>query len=113
MTDPEVAKATRKASGRGRPPKDSADRGDLVAQQARAAAERADKLALENAVRRGELREAKDVAREFALHVGAARAKLLSIPVKYAPRIATSQDVAEAERMLREAINEALRELVG
>lgn len=84
---------------------------DKNAELTRKAKEEADKLQMENALRRGELREAADVDAAMIAANTRVRAKLLAIPAKLAPKVITANDANEAETMLSEAIREVLREL--
>lgn len=85
---------------------------DITVERARVAKEQADKLEMENAVRRGELIEREDVDRglgEVAMRV---RARLLSLPSKAAPMVA-GRAAQECETVLTTVANEALTEIAG
>lgn len=82
---------------------------DLVQERARLAKEQADKTAMENAARRGEMVDAKEVARAVGQMLGMARARLLALPARFAT-IGTA-DPAKARAKAKELIDEALDEL--
>lgn len=84
---------------------------DLVDERARLAKEQADKAAMENSARRGELLERSDVDAAVTAEFTRAKTRLLAIPSKAAPLIIQVDETAEAEVVLREAITEALQEL--
>ena len=84
---------------------------DKNAELARKAKEEADKLEMENALRRGELREAADVDAAVISAFSRVRSRLLAVPSKLAPKIITAEDASEAEAEISAAIREVLREL--
>lgn len=73
---------------------------DLNAERARAEKERADKLELENAKRRGELLEAADLAREFETLLVNFKTKITGIPSKVSALV---DDIDERRRVFIEA----------
>jgi phage terminase Nu1 subunit (DNA packaging protein) len=92
---------------------DAEDALDLVEQRARLAKEQADKQAMENAVRRGELVPRSDFVKTMQTAFVHCRAKLLSLPSKLAPLMARIETPLEAQDRLTAAINEALAELAS
>jgi phage terminase Nu1 subunit (DNA packaging protein) len=80
-------------------------------ERTRVAKEQADKLAMENRVRRGELLEAEIVVAGWVKQVAAFRARSLAIPSKCAPLIAAPNKIAHAQQVLTDAVHEALGEL--
>jgi hypothetical protein len=68
---------------------------------------------MENAIERGELVYIEDVAKRFEEGLSKVRAKLLSIPTKIAPEAAAAENAKEVQRLIENAIIEALNELVG
>lgn len=67
-------------------------------------------------VRNGKLLDADEVERAWAAEVAAVRARLLTIPTTYADRVfrsATLEGVGGVERLLRDAVHSALRELAS
>jgi Phage DNA packaging protein, Nu1 subunit of terminase len=86
---------------------------DLTRERARLAKEQADAQQMKNDMQRGDLVEINDVTKTVEEQFLATRAKLLALPTKYGPIIHASADSAEAQEVLREAIVEALDELVG
>lgn len=83
---------------------------DLTAERARKAKEEADKLEMENALRRRQLLDRSDVDAAVAGAFARVRARLLNVPSKVAPMVAPDAP-AEAEAAIRDAIYEGLREL--
>lgn len=84
---------------------------DLTAERARKAKEEADRLELENAVRRGELLERSAVDEAAIGAFSRVRAKLLAIPGKVAPVCATITDPNEVYERVEQEIHYALTEL--
>ena len=83
----------------------------LEEEKTRQAKEGADRLAMENAARRGEL---IDRAVADAAVVGAfsrVRSRMLAIPSKTAPLVIQDMEIAEAEHLIRSHVIEALQEL--
>ena len=84
---------------------------DKNAELARKAKEEVDKLEMENALRRGELREAADVDAAVIAAFSRVRSRLLAVPSKLAPKVVTAEGANEAEAEISAAIREVLREL--
>jgi len=91
----------------------SAGRENLDAgyEKARKDKEYADKTALENKVRRGELLEADDVRREWSDQIVSVKSSLRSLPAKLTPVVAPEDDPARVNELLLGGIDEALEEL--
>lgn len=90
--------------------------GPLDPLQERAAREHAQRLLLEQThqVRAKELLPADEVAQIWAAEIGAVRAKLLAWPLTLADqvyRVATLEGLPGVERVLHEAVYQALREI--
>jgi phage terminase Nu1 subunit (DNA packaging protein) len=83
----------------------------LDAAKTRLASAQADKHEMENALRRGELADVKDVQREWSDMVLACRSKLLTLPTKLAPQVTNVADAAIIAARLRAEIGAALLEL--
>jgi phage terminase Nu1 subunit (DNA packaging protein) len=67
-------------------------------------------------VRNGKLLAAEEVEKAWLSEVAAVRAKLLAVPTTYADRVfraGTLDGVGGVERLLKEAVHGALRELAG
>lgn len=73
--------------------------------------ELADKTALENEVRRGELVEAEEVLGKWVRILMKVRTRILSMPTSLAPILAAEDDQASIQDTLEEAVREALSEL--
>lgn len=86
---------------------------NLTDERARLSKEQADAKEMENAIERGELVYIEDVAKRFEEGLSKVRAKLLSIPTKIAPEAAAAENAKEVQRLIENAIIEALNELVG
>lgn len=84
---------------------------DLNAERARLAKEQADKTALENAVRRGQMVDALVVVNEWTDQIAAARSRLLATPTKLAPQLVGLQDANVVALAIRTEIYAALAEL--
>lgn len=84
---------------------------DLNAERARLAKEQADRTALENAVKRGELLSVQTVATEWARMVSAARAKVLGMPSQLAPQLAVMKNALAITDALTAKFNAALAHL--
>jgi len=82
-------------------------------QRERLAAAQAEKVEVENRVRRGELVEVEQVGAEWDDLVLAARAKLLSMPTKVAPQLVGRTDPNAIRTILRDEVHAALAELAG
>lgn len=81
-------------------------------EKTRLAKEQADKIALENAVRRGELGELNVWQRELEQLFGEVRSTLLAIPTKLTPSL-VGKDQRAIHAKLTSAVDEALRRLAG
>jgi len=79
--------------------------------KARADNERADKLALENAVRRGELVEVAEVEREVGALLADIRTRVLAVPTKSAPRVAHATDPAVCREIIERDLHDALGDI--
>lgn len=84
---------------------------DLNAERARLAKEQADKTALENAARRGQMVDALVVVNEWTDQIAAARSRLLSAPTKLAPQLVDLSDANVIATAIRTEIYAALAEL--
>jgi hypothetical protein len=73
--------------------------------------ERAERLARENAVARGELIPRGHMITGMQTAISHCRSKLLSIPSKAAPAVAAIDDVAAIKEHLTELVHDALEEL--
>jgi phage terminase Nu1 subunit (DNA packaging protein) len=73
----------------------------------------ADKLEMENAVRRGDLADVNDVRHAWAELVLALRAKLLTMPTKLATQLTNVSDPNIVATRLRSEVNAALLELAN
>lgn len=82
-------------------------------ERARRDKETADKLALENALRRGELAEVSQVQSTWADHIAAARAKLLSMPTKLGPQLTHVADPNIIAGRIRAEVYAAINELAA
>jgi phage terminase Nu1 subunit (DNA packaging protein) len=82
-------------------------------QRERLAAAQAEKVEVENRVRRGELVEVEQVGAEWDDLVLAARAKLLSMPTKVAPQLVGRTDPNAIRTIIRDEVHAALAELAG
>jgi phage terminase Nu1 subunit (DNA packaging protein) len=83
----------------------------LDAAKTRLASAQADKHEMENAVRRGELADVKDVNRVWAEMVLATRAKLLTLPTKLAAQLINVPDANLVAARVRTEVYAALEEL--
>ena len=84
---------------------------DLIAERTRLAKEQGDKLAIENAIKRGELVYASNVISVWSEHISNARSKLLSLPTKVAPQLVNQPNANVIAARLREDIDAVLYEL--
>lgn len=82
-------------------------------ERARKDKESADKLSLENRVRRGELVEASEVKLGWMSIVMKVRTRLMGLPASIAPLIAVEDDPAICQSLLDDHVREALDELSG
>lgn len=85
--------------------------GDLTGERTRLARAQADREEMRNAQLRGELLARSDVDAAVIGAFSRVRQRLLAIPTKVAPLVATMSEPAECEREVRRAVNEALQEL--
>ena len=94
--------------------RDRVENGQLDGPHARARKDKesADKLAMENRVRRGELIEAEEVQRGYGSLVMAARARLIQLPDSIAPLLPPASAAAVVARV-RTAVYEALTDLAN
>lgn len=91
-------------------PAPESDELDLSSERARLAAEQADKTALENAVRRGELLELQVVERAWQNLMVSLRARMLSLPTKLAMELANLSDANAVRGRLTDEVSEVLAE---
>lgn len=75
--------------------------------------EKADKISLENELKRGKLVYKTDVEKVWTDTVMTVRAQLLNIPKKLSLRLAKTQSEEEVEKILRESVDAILFELAG
>ncbi len=85
---------------------------DLTAERARLAKEQADKTAIQNEERRGEIIPVADVIERWTRIAETVKRRLLGLPSKVAPRLAM-KPVSEVFRVLDEQVRETLIELSG
>ena len=84
---------------------------DPIRERTRRDKELADKTALENQVRRGELLEVSDVKQIWADHIASAKSGMRSLPSKLAPVVAAETDPNVVNEILLDGVDEALEEL--
>jgi phage terminase Nu1 subunit (DNA packaging protein) len=84
---------------------------NFEAEKARLTHEQAEKVAMENAVRRGELVDTGRVAGWWASIITNAKQRLLAIPTKAAPLVLGRASLPEVRDQLESLINEVLLEL--
>jgi phage terminase Nu1 subunit (DNA packaging protein) len=84
---------------------------DFENQRERLAAAQAERVEMENAIRRGQLAECAAVQAGWADHIAAARAKLLSLPAKLGPQLTNISDASVAADKIRADIYAAIDEL--
>ena len=84
---------------------------DAAYERARKDKEQADKTALENQVRRGELLEVEDVKRIWTDHIASTKSALRAIPSKLAPVVAAETDPNVVNEILLDGVDEALEEM--
>lgn len=94
-----------------RGPNINPDTPDLLAEKTRLAREQGDKLAIENAISRGELVYADDVVNTWADHISSAKAKLLAMPTKLAPQLVNQSNANVIAGRISEEVDNALVEL--
>ena len=83
---------------------------DFDDQRQRLAAAQAEKVEMDNATRRGELADMREVERFWTDCISAARAKFLSIPTRIGARVPPDHRV-EVVQIAKEIVYEGLREL--
>lgn len=83
------------------------------AERARLTKEQADKVAMDNAVKRGDLMSVTEVAKHWAGLVVNAKTRLLSIPTKAAPLVIGARSLPVAREIIERFVVEALNELVS
>ncbi len=84
---------------------------ELNQQRARLAKEQADKTAMDNTVKRGELLSVRTVEIEIGRMFSSMRAKLLGLPTKLAPRVAREKTPARCLDLMTTEIHACLTEL--
>jgi len=89
------------------------DKGDWNAERTRLTRAKADMAEMQTAILKGTVHEAKAVEAVWTDHLLACRAKLLSLPKKYAPRVHTLERLASVEAELETGVMEALNELAA
>lgn len=94
-----------------RGPNINPDTPDLLAEKTRLAREQGDKLAIENAISRGELVYVDDVVNTWADHISSAKAKLMAMPTKLAPQLVNQSNANVIAGRIREEVDNALVEL--
>lgn len=92
-------------------PDDDSPKLNPVQERARKDKELADKAALENAVRRGELIEASQVGAKWIEIMTRVRARLLRIPFAAAPLLVGEEDQVKIQIALEDQVRDALTEL--
>lgn len=91
--------------------RDNFERFELDRQRTRLASEQAQRIAIENAVRAGELGELNLWQEELEKHIGEVRAALLALPTKLAPRL--DGDINQRRDRIEFAVHEILRRLAA
>lgn len=86
---------------------------DLLVEKTRLAKEQGDKIALENAIKRGQLVYADDVSRIWADHISSAKSKILVIPSKLGPQLVNIDNANVIAGKLRDELDAALAELAA
>lgn len=86
---------------------------DLLVEKTRLAKEQGDKIALENAIRRGQLVYADEVSRVWADHISSAKSKILVIPSKLGPQLVNIDNANVIAGKLRDELDAALAELAA
>lgn len=85
---------------------------DGTQERARKAKAEADRIEFDLAIKKKEYVAADLVLHEIEKSIMNCRGKLLAMPRKLAPLLATAEDPNEAEKLLTDGVNEALNELV-
>lgn len=80
----------------------------LTEERVRVAKEHADKLAMQNAIARGEMIAAREVESAWSTTLRGVRAELLALPVRIQQRLGhlTAHDVSEIDHEIRAALTE-------
>jgi phage terminase Nu1 subunit (DNA packaging protein) len=86
---------------------------DYAAHRARLTSAKADMAEMEREQMKSNLIPADDVADAWDAMVSNMRAKLLSIPTKSATQTFAAKNVTEAKSILKDAVNDALKELAA
>lgn len=92
------------------------DEGNLInfdSERARLTKEQADKIAMENEMRRKTLVSAEHVAEHWANLCSNVKNRLLSIPTRAAPLVVGKKTMPEAREVIRRLVMEALNELIS
>jgi len=89
---------------------DSAEELNLTEERARLAKESADKLEMENKVRRGDLAEVADIQSAVVSVIHATKARILAIPAQLS-RYLENQTSQNIETQLHDALHDALEDL--
>ncbi|MBN2123618.1 MAG: hypothetical protein JW821_04960 [Deltaproteobacteria bacterium] len=89
----------------------SVDPNDLKKELTRLRRAQADKTELEVKEFRGELHRAEDVEDVWTEMLSNFRAKILSLPTRLAPVLQTLEDLKDLQKVLKNAVHEALQEL--
>lgn len=87
--------------------------GRLEIERSRLAKEQADKCALENAQKRGELVPVADVVKVWERRIGGCRSRLLGLPGRIAPQVVGCSSIAEVRDLIERHIHECLDELAS
>ncbi|QDQ28231.1 hypothetical protein FNU76_18805 [Chitinimonas arctica] len=87
------------------------DVGDLNSEKTRLTRAQAIKVERENALADGVLIRAADAVQAWTEMISAAKSQLLNLPGRLAPSLLNARTAKEAERILTEAVDEALAEL--
>lgn len=86
---------------------------ELQRERARLAKEQADKTAMENAEKRGDLVSSRVMAETWANLCAAIKSKFLGMPTRAAPLVMGCQSLPEVKEVLDELVYEVLHELSG
>lgn len=86
---------------------------DLLVEKTRLAKEQGDKIALENAIKRGQLVYTDEVSRVWADHISSAKSKILVIPSKLGPQLVNIDNANVIAGKLRDELDAALAELAA
>ncbi len=111
-----IAWKAKRDAGRGGSPGeggDAASRPNLDGERARLAREQADKLAMENAISRGELVHVDDAAAMIEEVVVAIKAKILSLGTKLAPLVVSCSSIVQVRALIDRSADELLRDIAA